>query len=102
MKIALTYSLLDFFKREGYTHCLSKTSCINDPQIDVRIDLTPVKQKPNLRVLPNQYDTFFNLNKEPVQMAAGVDRTIILMDVSRDILLSYIKYVLNFSKIHLE
>jgi hypothetical protein len=102
MKISLSYSLLDFFKEEGYNYCFSKTSCLNDPLIDVRIDLTPVRQRPDLRILPGDYDTFFSLNKEPVQMAAGVDRTIILMDVSNELLLNYIKYVLKFSKSHLE
>lgn len=88
MKIPVTPDLLKFVISKGYRYCYSKTTCIDTAEADVSITLTPTRKPPRLQRLPEAYDTFFNIHKEPSQMATGVDRTLIFFDFD-NILLAY-------------
>jgi hypothetical protein len=82
MKTCLTPFLLDFMVDQGYQYLLSKTENINRPEASVQITLTPVIQRPQLRRLPRDFDTYFRLTKEPRIMANGIDDTRILVSLS--------------------
>ncbi|MBB6107598.1 hypothetical protein [Mucilaginibacter lappiensis] len=82
MRSLLTPKLLQFLINQGYRYCLSKTTCIFGPDANVCIILTPVKYIPVLRRLPEKYDTYFKITEEPVQMADGIDETLIIVDLS--------------------
>lgn len=71
----LTPQLLGALIEQGYTHCLSKTICTFEQNTSINIILTPVKKKPKLTELPIQYDTYFQITREPLQMSYGVDDT---------------------------
>lgn len=81
MKIPVTPAVLRFVISKGFRYCYSRTTCIDTPNADVSITLTPVKSHPCIKRLPKSYDTFFNIFKEPFQMAKGVDRTLIFFDL---------------------
>jgi hypothetical protein len=95
MKTLLTPPLLKFLTGKGYRYCLSKTSIIQKDNAEVCITLTPVTYKPALKRLPKQYDTYFSIRREPVQMASGVDDTLIMVDVNTQVLVSYINTLLS-------
>jgi len=82
MKVELTPAILDYLIEQGYTYCLSSTQSIDKGSTDVTITLTPVTGRPRLETLPLEYDTYFNITKEPRQMALGVDETEILVDLN--------------------
>lgn len=86
MKIPATPALLKFVISRGFRYCYSKTTCIDTAEADVCITLTPVKKSPCIRRLPKAYDTFFNMGKEPSQMAVGVDRTLVFFDLDKSLL----------------
>ncbi|TSD62903.1 hypothetical protein FFF34_018285 [Inquilinus sp. KBS0705] len=86
MKIPVTPALLKLVISQGFKYCYSKTTCVDTAETDVCIILTPVKQAPKVRRLPKAYDTFFNILKEPMQMAAGVDRTLIFFEIDKNLL----------------
>ena len=86
MKIPFTPAVLRFVISKGFRYCYSKTTCIESAEADVCITLAPVKTSPCIRRLPKAYDTFFNIGKEPLQMAAGVDRTLIFLDLDSKLL----------------
>jgi hypothetical protein len=88
MKIPVTPALLKLIISKGFRYCYSKTTCIDTPDADVSITLTPVVKSPRLNRLPKAYDTFFNMGKEPAQMATGVDRTIIFFEIDKSLLAS--------------
>ncbi|MBD1367090.1 hypothetical protein IDJ77_24985 [Mucilaginibacter sp. ZT4R22] len=81
MKALLTRSVVSFLVLEGYTYCLSKTSNISKAYASVCITLTPVKRRPDVRKLPEGYDTYFNIMKEPLLLAEGVDDTEVIVNV---------------------
>ena len=81
MRIPVTPAVLKYVISKGFRYCYSRTTCINAPEADVSITLTPVKVLPRVKRLPKSYDTFFNIFKEPFQMAKGVDRTLIFFDL---------------------
>lgn len=86
MLLPVTPALLKLVISKGFKYCYSKTTCIDVRDADVCITLKPVTTAPRLRSLPKAYDTFFNLCKEPAQMAAGIDRTIVLFDLDNSII----------------
>jgi hypothetical protein len=81
MKTPVTPASLELIVSKGYKYCYSRTTCIETPDADVCITLTPVKMLPRLKRLPKAYDTFFNILKEPLQMANGIDRTLVFFDL---------------------
>jgi|GEM_PF-6541093 hypothetical protein len=86
MRTPVTPALLKLVISKGFKYCYSKTTCINSPDADVLITLKPVKGFPHLKRLPKAYDTFFNLLKEPSQMAKGVDRALIFFELDNTLL----------------
>ena len=86
MKIPVTPALLKLVVSKGFRYCYSKTTCVDTAEADVCITLKPVRRSPCLSRLPKAYDTYFNMGQEPVQMAAGVDRTLIFFDIDKNLL----------------
>jgi hypothetical protein len=82
MQKLLTPALLQFIIGLGYRYCLSRTTSILGEDADVYIVLKPIKQKPLLKTLPDNYDTYFSITGEPQQMAEGIDETIVLVDMT--------------------
>jgi hypothetical protein len=79
MKTILTPHLLGFLIERGYTYCLARTQ--TDYNGSVKISLTPVKEKPVLDTLPNDFDTYYKITREPMQMACGIEDTQIYVSV---------------------
>lgn len=90
MKTLLTPSLLHFLIGQGYRYCLSKTSEINRHDAHVSITLSPVRDRPSLKLLPENFDTYFSIRRESARMARGIDDTLVFVKVPTIILLSYI------------
>lgn len=85
MQTTLTPTLLEFLARQGYKYFLSKTMVIDkSDDFSIQIMLTPVVNRPDLRSLPEDFDTYFQINKEPRQMAEGIDDTQIMVRFSED------------------
>ncbi|PWK80355.1 PAS domain S-box-containing protein [Mucilaginibacter oryzae] len=73
MRTPLTSQLLGDLIEKGYNYMLVNTG-INQLTADtVDITLTPVKQKPDLDKLPPNFETFYHITREPMQLACGVD-----------------------------
>ncbi len=81
MKTILTPHLLGFLIERGYTHCLAQTQVVSKADASVIITLTPVKVKPELKSLPFGYDTYFKITREPMQMACGIDETVVYISL---------------------
>ncbi|MBB5394074.1 hypothetical protein [Mucilaginibacter sp. AK015] len=79
MKVPAIPAVLKLVISKGFRYCYSRTTCIDSAEADVCITLTPIAKSPRIRRLPKAYYTFFNMLKEPVQMAAGVYRTLTLI-----------------------
>ena len=85
MQATLTLSLLEFLTRQGYKYFLSKTVATDiNEGYSVQIMLTPVVNRPDIRSLPEGFDTYFQINREPRQMARGIDDTKITVRLSED------------------
>ena len=82
MMSSLTPYLLTFLSKQGYRYFLSKTEVLEKDHLTVRIALTPTFKKPSLKRLPLGFDTYFEFDQEPMQMALGVDETEILVNLS--------------------
>jgi hypothetical protein len=89
MKAILTRSVVRFLVLRGYKYCLSKTTNIFNQDASVCITLTPVKYKPATRFLPQGYDTYFNIMREPLQLASGIDDTAVFINIDETELTSY-------------
>lgn len=85
MQTILTSTLLEFLSRQGYKYFLSKTTVSETLEgSSIKIMLTPVVNRPDIRSLPEGFDTYFQINREPRQMAQGVDDTQIIVRLSED------------------
>ena len=80
MKTILTPQLLGFLIEQGYTHCFSHTE-YNEADQTCIITLTPVKAKPNLELMAEDYDTFYKITREPLQMTHGIDSTKVYLNL---------------------
>ena len=74
MTIPLTPQLLGYLIEKGYTYVLANTK-EHDEDSTVTITLFPVKEKPLLEELPSNYETYFRITQEPMQMGCGIDNT---------------------------
>jgi PAS domain S-box-containing protein len=74
MKIPFTPQLLGDLIEKGYTYVLAST--IADAETS-NLVLKPVREKPNLNRLPEGFNTFYKITREPMQMACGVDDVVI-------------------------
>jgi hypothetical protein len=85
MQTTLTPTLLDFLARQGYKYFLSKTMVADTiGGFSIQIMLTPVVNRPDIRSLPEGFDTYFQINQEPRQMAQGIDDTKVIVRLSED------------------
>ncbi|MDB5128045.1 PAS domain S-box protein [Mucilaginibacter sp.] len=80
MKIPFTPQLLGDLIEKGYTYVLSSTFA--DPELEEasNIILKPVREKPKLINLPDGFNTFYKITREPMQLACGVDGVVIEVD----------------------
>lgn len=95
MKLQLTADLLDFLARQGYRYFLSRTTT-DALGHQTMITLTPVRLRLRTRCLPEPYDTYFAINREPVQMAEGIDGdTLVFAELDRPAVMAYFKEVIR-------
>lgn len=95
MKLQLTAELLLFLLARDYRYCLSKTTLAATGN-NVKITLTPILKQPRTRNLPNDYDTYFSLRREPTQMAEGIDEdTQVWVELNTPMAVAYLKDVLQ-------
>jgi PAS domain S-box-containing protein len=78
MKIPFTPQLLGDLIEKGYTYLLASTA--SEPSMQTVLTLKPVRKKPELYNLPEGYETFYKITREPMVMAAGIAETAILVD----------------------
>ena len=81
MKTLLTPYLLGFLIEKGFTYCLARTLTESNSDAYLELTLSPVKIKPDLENLPLEYDTFFKITREPMQMANGIDDTVVYVNL---------------------
>lgn len=74
MKIPLTTRILGYLIEKGYSFILAKSE-ENEDAGTVTITLKPVKLKPDLEQLPEEFETYYLITQEPMQMACGIDNT---------------------------
>lgn len=95
MKLQLTADLLSFLLARNYRYCLSKTTLAPNDN-DVMITLTPILKQPRTRNLPQNYDTYFSLKREPAQMAKGIDNdTKVWVVLNSSMTIAYLKDILH-------
>ncbi|MFA6086071.1 PAS domain-containing protein [Mucilaginibacter sp.] len=78
MKIPFTPQLLGDLIEKGYTYMLANTN--TDGSAESTIILKPVREKPDLSNLPQGYETFYKITREPMQLACADADTIIMVD----------------------
>ncbi len=78
MKIPFTPQLLGDLIEKGYTYLLASTT--SEPSTETIVTLKPVRKKPVLVNLPEGYETFYKITREPMVMAAGITDTSIMVE----------------------
>ena len=78
MKIPFTPQLLGDLIEKGYTYVLADTDAVEAPATN--IVLTPVREKPDLQNLPDGFETYYKITREPMQFACGVEGVTIEVD----------------------
>jgi PAS domain S-box-containing protein len=82
MKIPFTPQLLGDLIEKGYTYVLA-SSAASEASADINnIILVPVREKPKLTQLPDGYETFYKITREPMQMVVGIKGITIDVDYS--------------------
>lgn len=71
MRTPLTSQLLGDLIEKGYTYMLVKVMMSQQADETVDITLVPIKQKPELNKLPANFETFYRITREPMQLACG-------------------------------
>jgi PAS domain S-box-containing protein len=79
MKIPFTPQLLGDLIEKGYTYVLASTPATKLDEASTLI-LKPVREKPKLISLPDGFNTFYKITREPMQLAYGVDGVVIEVD----------------------
>jgi PAS domain S-box-containing protein len=79
MKIPFTPQLLGDLIEKGYTYVLASSFAGSELEVS-NIILKPVREKPKLINLPDGFNTFYKITREPMQMAYGVDGVVIEVD----------------------
>jgi PAS domain S-box-containing protein len=78
MKIPFTPQLLGDLIEKGYTYLLASTAA--EASTETIVTLKPVRKKPALVNLPEGYETFYKITREPMVMAAGITDTSIMVE----------------------
>ena len=76
--------MLNFLISEGYTHCLSKAEIINHENAKFGISLIPVKEKPVLSKHKLLFVAFYDIRKELIDMAEGVENAKIWLILEKE------------------
>ena len=79
--------IFDALVNKGFKYCYSKTIADEEYPGQINIVLTPLKFRPDIRKLPEPYDTYFKLTEEPKQMASGIDNDTFVFINLKDTLL---------------
>ena len=82
MKALLTPRLLGYLIKKGYKFFLSQTTCIDQEDAYVGITLKPVKKHPLLQKLPQPFNNYCSIFKEPLQMVSGLANTMVLVELN--------------------
>lgn len=80
MRIPFTPQLLGDLIEKGYTYVLANIADDPESAEASNIVLKPVRRKPKLHSLPDGFNTFYKITREPMQMACGVDGVNIEVD----------------------
>jgi PAS domain S-box-containing protein len=75
MRTPLTSQLLGDLIEKGYNYTLVKITMNQSTGEAVDITLVPIKQKPELNKLPPDFETFYRITREPMQLICGIDNT---------------------------
>jgi PAS domain S-box-containing protein len=78
MKIPFTPQLLGDLIEKEYTYMLANTNA--NQLANVTIVLKPVREKPDLNHMPEGYETFYKITREPMQLACSVNDTIVMVE----------------------
>ncbi|MBK0377974.1 PAS domain-containing protein [Mucilaginibacter segetis] len=78
MQIPLTSQLIGDLIEKGYTYMLANTSVDNTDA--TTLVLKPIREKPHLNNLPDGFETFYKITREPLQLACGIENTTVLID----------------------
>ncbi|WP_183567573.1 PAS domain-containing protein [Mucilaginibacter sp. SP1R1] len=79
MRIPLNPELLGNLIEQGFTYVLvNVTNGLSNDTID--ITMVPIRYKPELNKLPEGYETFYRITREPMQLACGVDSSNIFIE----------------------
>ncbi|OJW16515.1 PAS domain S-box protein [Mucilaginibacter sp. 44-25] len=70
MRIPLTPQLLGDLIEKGYNYVLVSEKSADDQE---SILFKPVRTKPRLDQLPERFETFYRITREPMQMACGIE-----------------------------
>lgn len=80
MHIPLTPQLLGDLIEKGYTYLLSSSKHLPQDTAGSTIVLKPVRDKPHLNNLPEGFETFYRITREPLQFACGLDGVTVEVD----------------------
>lgn len=78
MKIPFTPQLLGDLIEKGYTYLLASSA--DEPSTETAIVLKPVREKPELVNLPEGYETYYKITREPMMMACGLGETAVMVE----------------------
>lgn len=67
METLLTPQLLGSLLDQGYTYAMAKIEIFTEDELEV-ISLTPLKEKPGVEDIPEEFHTFYKLTHEPLQL----------------------------------
>ncbi|GAA4334525.1 hypothetical protein GCM10023149_41940 [Mucilaginibacter gynuensis] len=84
MQIILTPQLLGDLIEKGYTYMLANIAFNEDADNKLPIVLKPVKQQPDVFALPNGYETYYRITREPLQMISSPGNTVVMLDYASD------------------
>ena len=80
MKIPFTPQLLGDLIEKGYTYVLASTPADSEPAESSTLVLKPLREKPKLSNLPDGFNTFYKITREPMQFACGLEGVVIEVD----------------------
>ncbi|QXV65557.1 PAS domain S-box protein [Mucilaginibacter achroorhodeus] len=73
MKIPLTPQLVGDLIEKGYVYMLASNEDLAKGEGEGIITLKPVREKPELNALPDGFETYYRITREPIQFACGVE-----------------------------
>ncbi|MFD0793135.1 PAS domain-containing protein [Mucilaginibacter litoreus] len=77
MRIPFTPQLLGDLIEKGYTYMLASSKSDEQNAETTHIILLPVREKPRLTDLPEGFETFYKITREPLQLACGIEGVVV-------------------------